>query len=228
MQKSGIILILTMQVLLSACAIKVPVQHYYKLNAHSCKRISDKPTSTSILVTHPTAVSGYQTEKMRYIIKPFELSSYANNAWVGTPAALMFPLMTQSLQYSGYFSAVSASPYADQTNYRLDTQLIELHQNFLSKPSVVELAIKAVLSNSDKNRVVASRLFTLKVPCPQETFYGGVVAANRAANLFTLQLTDFVINHIKKDRKTSGTIAKNPKKLYNVSPLKSAGPGRNS
>ncbi|KTD21965.1 ABC-type transport auxiliary lipoprotein family protein [Legionella londiniensis] len=224
MVKAAPVFILSLYLFLSACAVTTPVKHYYKLDEYSCQRVADKPAPTSILVTQPEAAAGYETEQMRYIVKPFELSAYAHNAWVGPPATLLFPLITQSLQYSGYFSAVSASPYADKADYRLDIQLIELHQNFLARPSTVELVVKAVLSNVDENRVVASRIISERIPCPQDTFYGGVLAANQAAKHLTALLTEFVIRQIKHDKPMSGTIAQRQKKLYNEPPSKTFKP----
>ena len=190
--------------LLTACGpINNAVNNQYKLESFSAKKTTKEKTALTILISQPDAIAGYQTEQMLYIEKPFELSNFAHNAWISSPANMLYPLIMQSLQHSHYFHAVVSGPDADKTDYRIDTQLIELQQNFLTKPSVIELVANVVLTHISDNRVVASRIIRERVPCPADTPYGGVVAANKAANAFTATLSDFVIGQVKRDRKVS-------------------------
>ncbi len=193
--------------LLSACWTMIacsPIQNaisdQYKLETFSAKKKTDKHTSRSLLISQPDSIAGYQTEQMLYIDKPFELSNFAHSAWISSPANMLYPLITQSLQHSHYFYAVASGPDADKTDYRLDTQLIELQQNFLTKPSVVELVANVVLTHIEDNRVVSSLIIRERVPCLEDTPYGGVVAANRATSAFTAKLTDFVIERVRRDK----------------------------
>lgn len=187
--------------LLTACSpIKNSVNNQYKLETFSAKKVTATHTSLSILVSQPDAIPGYQTEQMLYIDKPFELSNFAHSAWISSPANMLYPLITQSLQHSHYFYAVASGPDVDKTDYRLDTQIIELQQNFLTKPSVVELIANVVLTHIADNRIVSSRIIDERVPCPTDTPYGGVIAANQAALAFTAKLSNFVINRVKQDK----------------------------
>ncbi|STX41008.1 ABC transporter auxiliary component [Legionella donaldsonii] len=200
MNKVGLILLFCAQCLLSACSpIKTPVTNQYKLAAFSNKQLASNAAHQSILVTTPDAVAGYQTEQMLYIQKPFELSSFAKNAWIDPPADMLFPLIVQSLQRSGYFYAVASTPHSEQTDYRLDTQLIALQQNFLRKPSVLDLVVKVTLTHVSDNRVVASKVISQQVCCPMDTPYGGVIAANRATENLTAEIANFVVNHVRQD-----------------------------
>ena len=113
---------------------------------------------------------------------------------------MLFPLLVQTLQDSGAFSAVASGPYADQVNYRLDTQLIRLHQTFISKPSAIELTVKIVITRVTTNEVLASTLLSERVPCGDDTPYGGVVAANRATRQLTEKIQKFVILHTHHDK----------------------------
>ncbi len=185
--------------LLSACSpVKTLVTNQYKLDSFSSRHLGHANSRQSILITVPEAAAGYQLSDMLYVKKPFELSSFANNAWVDQPANMLLPLIVQSLQNSGYFFAVTSSANSEQTTYRLDTQLIELEQTFLKKPSQINLTVKVVLTHVSDNRVIASRLITEHVNCPMDTPYGGVIAANRATTLLTAQITEFVISKAGK------------------------------
>lgn len=186
---------------LTACsAVKVPVTHQYQLTNFSGKVWSNHHSGKSILVTLPDAVAGYQTEQMVYVNKPYQLSAFAKNAWTAPPAEMLYPLIVQSLQRTNYFYAVASSPYAQVTNYRLDTQLLRLEQNFLRNPSVLELAAKVVLTRVSDNSVIGSRVISVTVPCPKNSPEGGVYAANQATIRLTSGITDFVISRLRKAR----------------------------
>lgn len=187
---------------LTACSVQSPIKNQYQLDCYSNKRLASKH-KISLLISQPDAVVNYQTEQMLYVTKPYTLNAFVHNAWANPPAQMLFPLLIKTMQESNFFYAVSSTPYADRADYRLDTQLIDLHQNFLVKPSVLEFEVKSVVTHLEDNRVVASRIFKLCIPCPQETPYGGVIAANQAVKRWTARLTTFVISEIKHDYRHS-------------------------
>ncbi|MDI9818706.1 ABC-type transport auxiliary lipoprotein family protein [Tatlockia sp. PL877] len=199
MKKFNLWLLLCIHFLLIGCAVKPLVTSQYKLAAYSKKQMAGKATKYSIFVNTPVAAAGYKTEEMLYTKKPFELMPFVHNAWVDPPAEMLLPLIVQSLNCSGYFHAVASSPSSETTDYRLDTQLIELQQSFLTKPSRIHLVVKAVLTRVDDNRIIASRIICPQVTCPIDSPYGGVLAANRATELFTTELTNFIVMHVKQD-----------------------------
>lgn len=186
--------------LFTACSpIQNAVSNQYKLESFSTKKATYPHTPRTILVSQPDAIAGYQTEQMLYINKPFELNNFVHSAWISSPANMLYPLITQSLQNSHYFYAVASGPDADKVDYRVDTQLIQLQQNFLTKPSRVELVANVVLTHVADNRIVASRIISEHVTCLEDTPYGGVIAANKATHAFTAKLSDFVIRKINRD-----------------------------
>jgi cholesterol transport system auxiliary component len=199
--KFALLMLAVAHSLLVACSpVKTVVTNQYKLDTFSDKTLTNKLTRQSILITQPEAMAGYQTNEMMYVNKLFELNSFTHSAWVSPPADMIYPLIVQSVQRSGYFYAVASSPNTEETDYRLDTQLIKLQQNFLTKPSTVDFVVKAVLSNSKDNRVVASRIINQHIRCPLENPYGGVLAANIATRQFTAELSSFIVNHVKRDK----------------------------
>ncbi|HAT8637848.1 TPA: hypothetical protein JBA00_04220 [Legionella pneumophila] len=196
---SSVCFILGILTLMSCSPVKVPVTNEYQLTAYSTKQLTRKPRPITIQVTVPEAVAGYQTEEMLYMKKPFKLEPFVKNAWTSPPADMLFPLLVQSLQSSGYFYAVTSSPYSEEADYRLDTQLLKLEQNFIKKPGVLEFSAKIVLTHISDNQIIGSRIVSLQIPCSQDTPYGGVIAANQATFRFTATATDFVVSHIKRD-----------------------------
>ncbi|QMT60810.1 ABC-type transport auxiliary lipoprotein family protein [Legionella sp. PC997] len=198
MKKLTVFLVGLSTALLSACSpVKVSVKNQYQLNAYSSKQLVKEPMPITLLVTPPDAAAGYQTEQMLYSKKPYELAPFAKNAWVNPPADMLYPLILQSLQRTNLFKAVTSNAYTLGVNYRLDTQLLALEQNFLKKPSVLEFSAKMVLTHVSDNKVLASKIINLQIPCPSDTPYGGVIAANRATQQFTAILAHFVVSHIE-------------------------------
>jgi cholesterol transport system auxiliary component len=195
-------LLIFLGILLVSCApIKPEVSNRYKLEAFSRDKVASRKTDMTILVSQSQAIPGYQTEEMLYSNKPYQISAFVKNSWVSPPAGMITPLIAQSLEHSNFFFAVASGPDADKTDYRLDTQIIDLKQNFLTKPSQIEFVIQVDLTHVDDNRLISSQIFVIRTPCQSNNPYGGVVAANKTLRLFTKQLTNYVIYHIKIDNK---------------------------
>jgi cholesterol transport system auxiliary component len=74
---------------------------------------------------------------------------------------------------------------------RLDTEVLRLQHEFLSKPSRVRFTLRAYLVDNVTRRVLASREFDETVPAATEDPYGGVVAANRAVRTVLERLASF-------------------------------------
>jgi cholesterol transport system auxiliary component len=184
--------------LISCSAVQLPVTNQYRLQAFDTRALQSSPSAhRTLLISQPEAAEGYQTEQMLYVDKPFQLSAFAGNAWVSTPANMLFPLLIQSFQASRAFSAIASSPYPNQVDYRLDTQVIAMQQNFLTTPSQLELTLKIVLTHVKNNTILFSTILTETVTCTSDTPYGGVVAANQAIQTLTGKIKRQVIRAIK-------------------------------
>jgi cholesterol transport system auxiliary component len=111
--------------LISACSLSPIKTHpisYYQLNTDSSKlpRYSTRKTPSTLFVSKPTANAGYESNAMIYIIKPYQLRSYAYNQWVDTPANMLLGVLTDYLQKSNYFHAVTFPPISSFANFRSD------------------------------------------------------------------------------------------------------------
>ena len=183
-------------IFLTACtSIKFPVTEQFQLTQFSEHVYQTPHGDSTLFVSPPEALRGYDSVKMNYSTQPFEVKSFAHHAWLGSPAQMIHPLLTQSLQNSGYFRAVSSGIYSDKTDFRLDSQLLMLQQNFTCKPSQMVLVMKLVLNDVKNNTVIASKIFHYHIPCPSDTPYGGVLAANQVVKQFTNDAVKFVAEH---------------------------------
>ena len=193
--------LLSVLLLITGCSpVKTAATNQYTLTFAHPKTHHKTHMPYALLISKPDAMAGYRTEQMLYVKKPFALEPFAKNTWSNPPADMLYPLLVQRFQDSHAFRAITSSPYADKADYRLDTQLIQLHQNFLSKQSTLQLTAKVTLTRVSDNRVLASRLITENMPCKTNTPYGGVIAANQASRVFVEKTLDFVIRQVQNDK----------------------------
>ncbi len=196
----GCLAILSMSLLsITGCSIlgpvKTPPANNYTLNLPETGKARTAGQGRTLLVAAPVASPGYDTANMIYMIRPYELSSYANNHWVSPPAEILAPLMEQKLHNSGCFRAVASAPFTGITDLTLDTQLLVLRQEFIDNISQVRLVLLATIVDSATQHVVAQRRFESVVPTLQANPYSGVIAANQAAATVMRKLTTFVCHY---------------------------------
>jgi cholesterol transport system auxiliary component len=138
-------------------------------------------------VSVPRAAPGFDTAALLYVQKPFVLDAFAVHRWADAPARMIGPPLTRALDQTGYFRAVVPAPAGVPADLRLDTELVRLQQNFMTRPSRVELSLRFQLLDLHGRRVVAARVVDVEVEVASDDPYGGVVAANAAlASALTL------------------------------------------
>lgn len=179
---------------LTACAVKLPPVSTYVLTLPPVTSgpIVHPKTSYVLLVNQMTADPGYDSSQMIYVKTPAHLQPYAYNQWVAPPAQMFMPLIVGRIESKHYFRAVVLSPFSGATNYRLDTRLLILQQEFMHPVSEVRCVVRAVLVDTKTNRVIASRNFQAVVPAPGNNPESGVGAANLAARQVADQIAVFV------------------------------------
>lgn len=165
----------------------------FKLEAVSTRQFAKGHSAKSIVVSQPSAAAGYEDTSMQYMQQNYKIGTFAKNEWLAPPAEMLQPLLVQSLKNTGYFRAVTPAPFAGITNLRLDTQLVKLQQNFVTKPSHIEFVIQATLVNAHKSTLIASQRFTAQVNAPADNPYGGVIAANIACQQLMEQIAAFTV-----------------------------------
>jgi cholesterol transport system auxiliary component len=133
-----------------------------------------------LLISLPQAEPGFETPRMIYLKRPYELEHYAVNQWADTPARMFMSLLIQALDRTGMWRAVLPLPASVRGDYRLDSQGLFLRQEFLQQPSRVKVAVRTQLVDVKEARVVGTRTFEAVEHAPSEDAYGGVQAANRA------------------------------------------------
>ena len=155
------------------------------------------PTAPTLIVNPPHAAAGFDSRRMVYVREAHKREYFAHSEWVDTPARMLAPLIVAALENSGAFRAVVLTPSAAVGNLRLDTDVIRLQHEFQSRPSRVRLTLRANIVDNATRRVLAWREFDETVDAEGENPYGGVMAANRAAQTVLQQLARFAAEAAK-------------------------------
>ncbi len=180
--------------LLSSCSLFSPVQtdeHLYVLNTLPQINANKTHRNKVIMVAPVETSSLYNTTEMAYTTQAYQIAYFAKNKWAETPAKMLQSLIFQTLEKSHSFKSVVTPIFKGRYDYVLNTQLIELKQDFLKNPSVSKLRLQAQLTDATSGRILRSKAFSIFVPTLQNSPYGGVIAANIAAKQALVQISDF-------------------------------------
>lgn len=143
-------------------------------------RNQERNSGYTLLVNVPRAEAGFDTPRMAYVRRPYEVRYYAVNQWADTPARMLAPLLVRHLERSRSWGTVVPLPASIPGDYRLDSHGLSLQQEFVEEPSRVRLMVQMQLVELREHRVVGTRRFEMVEQSTSEDAYGGVVAANRA------------------------------------------------
>ncbi len=141
-----------------------------------------KPGAGILVVNVPVARPGFETPRMAYTQRPYEMSYYATHQWADPPARMMIPLLVQVLEQTGAWRAIVPMPTSVRGDYRVDIDQVELIQTFLQKPSQMRVALRMQIIKLPDYLVLGTRLFDVVEEAASEDAYGGAVAANLAVN----------------------------------------------
>lgn len=182
---------------LISCSIPSETKYEFTLKSYSTLKNYSKHKLPAIYISAPEAVVGFQTNEMLYTKVPYEINSYSKNVWANPPAEMLYPLILQSFQESQAFRVVSSGTHAEITHFRLDIQLLEFMQIFSHKHSSIHLTMKAMITDTNTAKLLSTKVFKIIEPCPFNTPYGGVIAANSATKTLTYQLIQYTIKSIR-------------------------------
>lgn len=141
-----------------------------------------KPGAGTLVVNLPVAQPGFDTSRMAYRQRPYEVSYYATHQWAEPPARMLAPLLVQALEQTGSWRAIVPMPTSVRGDHRVEIDQVELVQTFLQKPSQVRVALRIQIIKLPEYLVLGTRVFEGAEEAPNDDAYGGAVAANRAAD----------------------------------------------
>lgn len=152
----------------------------------------DRPAHSVLLITQPKAQAGFDTARMAYLLRPYEVSYYGYNQWADTPARMLQRIMVENFEKTGQWRAVLQTPGTVPAHYRLDFDNLVLEQQFFYNPSRVRLALRAQIVETKTQSILATRSFELFETAPTDDPYGGVIAANHATEKLIKEIAEWL------------------------------------
>ena len=154
----------------------------------------EKTRAASLLVFVPQTQPIYDTTQMVYSIRPYEIAYFSQTEWAEKPARMIQGLLVQTLRNTGYFSAVLTPPHSGRYTHMLRSEIVELRQDFTSRPAMLQLAMRFQLSGAT-GQVIASKEISVREPLQENTASAGVVAANDATAKLLREIARFVVEN---------------------------------
>ncbi len=142
----------------------------------------------------PRAAPGADSAAMVYLQAEHTVDHYATHRWIDTPARMLAPLLTRTLEDAGSFRAVVPTPSGLRADLRLDTEIVSLRQSFQSRPSRAEITLRVQLLDVAARRVLATRYVEVSQDAPSDDAPGGVRAANAAVARALAQVAAFCVD----------------------------------
>ena len=151
----------------------------------------------TLLVLAPETSPAYDTTQMAYTIRPYQIAYFSRTEWGETPPQMLHPLLVQTLQKAGYFSAVVTPPFMGRHSHVLRTEIRALQQDFSSEPATLQLTLHVQLVAQASRQVIATKEIDVREPMREKTPHGGAVAANDATAKALKEVAEFA--HAKAD-----------------------------
>lgn len=184
--------------LLAACSVlpapKLVSQNIYVLEAGPVIQAAQVKRELVLAVSVPRALPGFDTTQMAYVQQPYELNYFVTSRWADTPARMLGPIIAQAMRQTQSFRAVVQASDTIPADVRLDIELVRLQQDFMTRPSRMQLTLRAQLIDVRGKRVLAAQQFDETETAASEDAYGGVVAANRLLQRVLGKLAAFCVN----------------------------------
>jgi cholesterol transport system auxiliary component len=180
----------------SGCSLMAPAQVDVRKEVLSKLPLDlpqQKTRAATVLVLAPETNPLYDTTRMAYTVRPYEIDFFGRHEWGEAPSQMLQPLLVQALLATHAFSAVRVPPHVGRISYSLRTEILELVQDFTSPQPMLHLALRVQLNDDATSRVVATRELRLREPMQQKTPYAGVVAANEATAKALQEVVRFML-----------------------------------
>jgi cholesterol transport system auxiliary component len=170
---------------LQGCSVLKPASttatSYYSLDSvlPALQVVSEGPSFKPILIINPpSSAAGFGSSRIIYLRQPHKIEYFAHSEWVESPARMLAPLLSESLQKSGVFRAVVLTPSAVAADWRLNTEVVRLQHEFKGESSQVRFTLRAHFVEEKTRRIIALREFDMSLAAETGNPYGGVTAAN--------------------------------------------------
>ena len=186
--------------LLSACAlgpVETSAPRTYFLNPEiSWKNPhghGERIGTAVLLITQPRPQAGFDTARMAYLLRPYEINYYAFNQWADTPARMVHQIMVENLDKTGLWRAVLHRRGRNTGAVSPGLRTISSwSSSFSPTPAACGCRSARKLSTRKDRRSWRRDILNCSKLPQAEDAYGGVQAANHAAAKLLIELASWL------------------------------------
>jgi cholesterol transport system auxiliary component len=156
----------------------------------------EHPHAVTLVVLVPMATATYDTTRMAYSERPYQIGYFRDHEWAEPPTQMIHKLLIQTLEQTGYFRSILSPPDIAPGGYTLRTELLQLVQDHSSSTPVLRLGLRAELLGPS-GQPLGTTDIEVQERIAEKTPYAGVIAANSALANALLGVAQFVLAHVR-------------------------------
>jgi len=149
-----------------------------------------------LTILRPEASPAYDTARMAYTERPYQLGYFRDHEWAEPPAQMIQKLLVETLERTGFFRSVVTPPAIAPAGYTLRTAILELMQDYTRAPPLFRLELRVELLGPS-GHLLASREILMEEPMQAATPDAGVIAANNALARALQEAVELVLAHVR-------------------------------
>ncbi len=199
MNASLILLAILFEVLLGACAGKLPETRFYQLAA---TQSAAEPTGDATLILETLETDpAYDDDRIVYRTTPYRLDYYQYHRWSATPGTMVGNYLEQAFESSGKFRSVLRDATADAPAV-LGGRVLAIEEIDTSKTSWRgRIVIELRLTETKTNTVVWTQQFDESEPLAAQTPEGLAKALSTAMARIATRAAPVVAEHVDRQTK---------------------------
>jgi ABC-type uncharacterized transport system auxiliary subunit len=177
-----LLMLIVAGVTLTGCGqVKIPQDHYYRLNLNKPARMGQPALQGTLAVRRFAADGMLQGRAILYSQseKPLEVESYHYHHWIDIPPLMLQELLIDYLREANIAPHVVSTDMDTKPNYIIEGRINRLERLVGSPPEgVIELEI--ALIRADSRKMILHRLYRQKIPTNGRKMVATVKALNQA------------------------------------------------
>ncbi len=168
------------------CASKVPVATKYKMSVNMQEELLDTKktqcSSQSLKVMQSFSSSMLMSADMYYVLEANKVFPYSQSQWAIAPNKMVSAKIYEMLRDMHLFKTVQSSKSRTNASWLVESKLEDFMQYYENntKKSYVKIVLDLTIIDNKTSKVIASKVFKVKVKAKTMNAEGGVIALDTA------------------------------------------------
>jgi ABC-type uncharacterized transport system auxiliary subunit len=194
-----IIFISSIFLLFTGCTdVQLPAMKTFNLEvSENCCKIDKEKQHLTIKILEPATNKHLNTTSIYYSKNKYLLQTYKLSKWSDYPVKMILETISSKLDDLNIYDNIITSHIYANSDYILQSELIDFKQSVIKSKSYVNLKIKVYLIKNDKTKKIISKVFQYQVPCNSINAYAGVESFNKSIELFINDLSSWLYKNTK-------------------------------